>query len=54
MSKALENSSLAKRNIPGAKTVPRDHANKNKTAKTNENMQFSAIKSIENTLENPI
>ena len=34
--------------IPGAKTVPRNHANKNKTAKTKENMQILAIKSIEN------
>lgn len=32
----------------GAKTVPRNHTNKNKTAKTKENMQVLAIKSIEN------
>ena len=38
---------------PGAKTVPRNPANKNRTAKTNEKMQISAIKSIENIAENP-
>ena len=38
----------------GAKTVPRNHANKNRTAKTNENMQISVIKSIENTSKNAI
>ena len=39
---------------PGAKTVPRNPANKNRTAKNNENMQISAIKSIENTSKNAI
>lgn len=38
----------------GAKTVPRNHANKNTPYKTNENMQISAIKSIENTSKNAI
>ena len=32
---------------PGAKTVPRNHTNKNIASKTNENMQNLAIKSIE-------
>ena len=39
---------------PGAKTVPSNHANKNRPYKTNENMQISAIKSIENTSKNAI
>lgn len=34
--------------ITGAKTVPRNRANKNIASKTNENMQNLAIKSIEN------
>ena len=38
----------------GAKTVPRNYSNKNRRAQTNENMQISAIKSIENTLKNAI
>ena len=38
----------------GAKTVPRNHANKNKTAKSKENMQILAIKSIENISKNAI
>ena len=38
----------------GAKTVPRNHANKNKTAKTKENMQILARKSIENISKNAI
>lgn len=41
---------LVKRYIP----VPRNHANKNRTAKTNENMQILAIKSIENISKNAI
>ena len=32
----------------GAKTVPRNHANRNSPYKTSEDMQISAIKSIEN------
>lgn len=40
--------------IPSAKTVPRNHANKNRPYKTSENMQISAIKSIENMLKNAI
>lgn len=40
--------------LSGAKTVPRNHANKNKTAKTKENMQILAIKSIENISKNAI
>ena len=40
--------------IPGAKTVPRNHANKCRLYKTNESMQISAIKSIENMLGNAI
>lgn len=40
--------------IPGAKTVPRNHANKNRPYKTSENMQISAIKSIENISKNAI
>lgn len=40
--------------IPGAKTVPRNHANRNRPCKTNENMQISAIKSIENTSQSAI
>ena len=39
---------------PGAQTVPGNHTNKNKTAKTKENMQISAIKSMENTWEHAI
>ena len=35
-------------NNPGAKTVPRNPGNKNRTTKNNENMQILAIKSIEN------
>ena len=42
------------RDVFGAKTVPRNHANKNKTAKTKENMQILAIKSIENISKNAI
>ena len=38
----------------GAKTVPRNLANKNKTAKTKENMQILVIKSIENISKNAI
>ena len=40
--------------LPGAKTVPRNHANKNKAAKTKENMQILAIKSKENISKNAI
>lgn len=40
--------------IPGAKTVPRYDANKNRPYKANENIQISAIKSIENTSKNAI
>ena len=40
--------------IPGAKTVPRNHANKSRPCKINETMQISAIKSIENMLKNAI
>ncbi len=32
----------------GAKMVPRNHANRNRLYKTNENMQISVIKSKEN------
>jgi len=39
---------------PGAKTVPRNHTNKNIASKTNENMQNLAIKSIENISKNAI
>jgi len=38
----------------GAKTVPRNHANKNRPYKTNEKMQILAIKSIENISKNAI
>ena len=38
----------------GAKTVPRNHANKNTPHKNNGFMLFSAIKSIENTTKNAI
>lgn len=40
--------------IPGAKTVPRNHANKNRPYKTNENMPISAIESIGNISKNGI
>lgn len=40
--------------LPGAKTVPRNHANKNIASKTNENMQILVIKSIENISKNAI
>lgn len=45
---------MGKYKLPGAKTVPRNHTNKNKTAKTNENMQVLAINSIENMSKNAI
>ena len=35
----------------GAKTVQRNPANKNRTAKNNENMQISAIKSMEKYID---
>ena len=38
----------------GDKTVPRNHANRNSPYKTSEDMQISAIKSIENTSKNAI
>ena len=38
----------------GAKTVPRNHANKNTPYKNNDFTLFSAIKSIENTTKNAI
>lgn len=38
----------------GAKTVPRNHANKNMPHKDNDFTPFSAIKSIENTIKNAI
>lgn len=38
----------------GAKTVPENYANKNKTANTKENMLVLVIKSIENTSKNVI
>ena len=34
------------REVSGAKTVPKNHANINKTGKSNENMRISAIESI--------
>lgn len=34
--------------------MPKNHANKNRTAKANKNMQISAILNIENTLKNAI
>lgn len=34
--------------VSGAKTVPKNHANINKTGKSNENMRISAIESIGN------
>ncbi len=40
--------------IPGAKTVPKNHANINKTGKSNENMPISAIESIGNISKNGI
>lgn len=40
--------------IGGAKTVPRNHANKNSPNKINENMQILAIKRIEDTSKNAI
>lgn len=40
--------------ITGAKTVPRNHSNKNSPNKINEDMQISAIKSIENISKNAI
>lgn len=36
------------REVSGAKTVPKNHANINKTGKFNENMRISAIESIGN------
>jgi len=39
---------------PGAKTVPSNDANKNRSYKTNENMQILATKSIENISKNAI
>ncbi len=36
------------REVSGAKTVPKNHANINKTGKSNENMRISAIESIGN------
>ncbi len=38
----------------GAKTVPRNHANKNMSCKNNDFALFSAIKSIEDTTKNAI
>lgn len=40
--------------MSGAKTVPRNHANKNTPYKSNDFMLFSTIKSIENTTKNAI
>ena len=40
--------------ISGAKTVPRNHVNKNTPYKNNDFMLFFAIKSIENTSKNAI
>ena len=40
--------------ISGAKTVPKNHANINKTGKSNENMPISAIESIGNISKNGI
>lgn len=37
-----------------ASPVPKNYANRNITYKTNENMQISAIKSIENISQNAI
>ena len=45
---------VMKCNTSGAKTVPRNHANKNRAYKINENMLISDIKSIENTTKNAI
>mgnify|MGYP004732698821 FL=1 len=36
------------REVSGAKTVPKNYANINKTGKSNENMRISAIESIGN------
>lgn len=38
----------------GAKTVPRNHANKNTPHKNNDFMLFLAIESIKNTIKNAI
>ena len=43
-----------RKNYFGAKTVPRNHANKNTPYKNNDFTLFSAIKSIENTTKNAI
>ena len=42
------------REVSGAKTVPKNHANINKTGKSNENMPISAIESIGNISKNGI
>ncbi len=42
------------REVSGAKTLPINHANKNRPCKISETMQISAIKSIENMLKNAI
>ena len=42
------------REVSGAKTVPKKHANINKTGKSNENMPISAIESIGNISKNGI
>lgn len=46
--------SSIKKNHFGAKTVPRNHANKNKLHKNNDFMRFFAIESIENTTKKAI
>ena len=40
--------------LHGAKTVPRNHANKNTSHKNNDFTLFSEIKSTENTTKNAI
>ena len=42
------------REVSGAKTVPKNHANINKTGKSNENMRISAIESIGDIQKNAI
>ena len=45
---------LSKENFFGAKTVPRNHVNKNTLYKNNDFILFFAIESIENTSKNAI
>ncbi len=48
------NNVIQEKGVLGAKTVARNHANKNTSHKNNEFTLFSATKSIENTTKNAI